>query len=57
MVNALKNKTRKAKKLVGSGKIMNIPELKESFAIIDKKTHELLKEGKPMTESVKEFNS
>jgi hypothetical protein len=55
MMNASKNKTRKAKKLVGSGKIMNIPELKESFAIIDKKTHELLKEGKPMTETIKEF--
>ena len=47
--------TRKSNKL--TGKIMNIPELKESFEIIDKKTQELLKEGKPMPETVKKFQA
>ena len=47
--------TRKANKL--TGKIMNIPELKESFEIIDKKTQELLKEGNPRPETVKKFQA
>lgn len=44
--------TRKSKM---TGKIMNIPELKESFEILDQKVHEILKEGNPMPETVKKF--
>jgi hypothetical protein len=47
--------TRKSNKL--TGKIMNIPELKESFEIIDKKTSELFKEGLSMPETVKKFQA
>jgi len=49
--------TRKNKSKVLSGKLMNIPELKESFEIIDVKTHELLKEGLEEKELVKKFQA
>ena len=47
--------TRRAKTL--PGKIMSIPELKESFAIIDKNTHSILKADDSMSEKVKKFQS
>ena len=49
--------SRKRKSKVLSGKLMNIPELKESFGIIDTKTHELLKEGLDEKELVKKFQA
>ena len=53
MVSRKGKGTRKSKVL--SGKIMNIPELKEAFGIIDKKTHELLKEDLDEKERIKKF--
>ena len=50
-------KSRKNKSKVLSGKLMNIPELKEAFGIIDAKTHELLKEGLDEKELVKKFQA
>ena len=49
--------SRKNKSNVISGKLINIPELKESFGIIDTKTHELLKEGLDEKELVKKFQA
>jgi hypothetical protein len=49
--------SRKRKSKILSGKLMNIPELKESFSIIDTKTHELLKEGLDEKELIKQFQA
>jgi len=53
MVSRKGKSTRKSKAL--SGKLMNIPELKESFGFVDKKTHELLKEDLDEKELIKKF--
>jgi hypothetical protein len=55
MVSRKGKSTRKSKVL--TGKLMNIPELKESFGFVDKATHELLKEGLDEKECIKKFQA
>jgi hypothetical protein len=48
--------SRKSKPML-PGKLMNIPELKESFGKIEKATHDLLKEGLDEKETIKKFQA
>ena len=53
MVSRKGKMSRKSKNL--PGKLMNIPELKESFEQIEKDTHDLLKQGLDEKATVKKF--